>query len=82
MFQSIASLNSLLDEEIEEVGVADVLGTLAYTLRLRVAVELIQLRFEQVDLVLPRHDILPLLGLFFSLSRHRREVIIDHVEYA
>ena len=45
-------------------------------------VEIVQLLFEQVDLVLTGHDILALLCFFLSLSVHRSEVVVDKVEDA
>ena len=43
-------------------------------------IEIIQLVFKQVDLVLTRHDVLALLCFFCSFSVNRREVVVNKVE--
>ena len=43
-------------------------------------IELIKLVFEKIQMVLARHDVFSLFGLFFGLRGHRCEVVIDHIE--
>ena len=83
LLQSIADFYAFRAQEVEEVRVRDVLWPLRREgFRLRVAVEFIKLLLQDVQLVLPRHDIFALLGFLLSLSWHRREVVVDHVEDA
>ena len=83
LLQSIARLNAFGYEEVEKVGVIYILGALTCKdFRLFMLVEIIQLVFQQVDLVLTWHDVLAFLCFFFSLRVHRREVVVNNVEYA
>ena len=43
-------------------------------------IEIIQLVFKQVDLVLTRHDVLALLCFFCSFSVNRCKVVVNKVE--
>ena len=43
-------------------------------------VKLLKLVLQKIKMVLARHDIFTLFGLFFGLSGHWCEVVIDHIE--
>ena len=82
LLKSIRCLDALGHEEVKEVGVVDVFGALeGEDFRLGVSIEIVKLVLEQVDLVLPWHDIFALFGLFLSFCGHWCKVVVDHVEY-